>query len=306
MRFSLQTSFVAIVLGIAVGSIVSPMSAQEAAVDSAVRGRAELLVKAFNSGKASDVAALFAPDGEVIDEEGNLFAGRKELTEAFGQFFAKFPQARLEVKVESVRSPAPGLAIEEGTRQITAGEADEKSTAVLRYSAIHAKVDGKWQIASLREFTADPVPTPHEQLKALEWLVGDWVNEGTDAVVKISYRWSDDKNYLLGDYEVAAAGKPVMKSTQRIGWNPLTGAVRSWLFDSDGGFSEGNWAQTDDGWVIKSTTVNPDASTGSATVTIVAKDKTHFTIKGTERIVAGLREPDFEVSVARRPPTAKP
>lgn len=306
MRFLSQAVIAGIVVGLAVCAAVTSSFAQESSVDAVVRSRMEVLVKAFNSGKAADVAGLFTPDGEMIDEEGNLFAGRKELTEAFGQFFTQFPKAQLEVKIESVRSPAPGLAIEEGTRQITAGEKDERSTAVLRYSAIHTKVDGKWLIASLREFTADPIPTPHEHLKALEWLVGDWVNEGTDAVVRISYRWSEDKNYLLGDYQVSAEGKPVMKSTQRIGWNPLTSSIRSWLFDSDGGFSEGNWAETDEGWVIKSTSVNPDASTGSATVTITAKDKARFTIKGTQRIVAGQREPDFEVSVARRPPSAKP
>lgn len=306
MRVSSQLVIAGIVVGLVVVSAVAPSVGQEPNVDAVIRGRTDALVKAFNSGKAADVAAQFAPEGEMIDEEGNLFAGRKELTEAMTQFFTRFPKAQLEIKVESVRSPAPGLVIEEGTRQITAGEKEQQSTAVLRYSAIHTKVDGKWQIASLREFTADPIPSHHEQLKTLEWLVGDWVNEGTDAVVRISYRWSEDKHYLLGDYQVSAEGKPVMKSTQRIGWNPLTGSIRSWLFDSDGGFSEGNWAATEEGWVIKSTSVNPDASTGSATVTLTAKDKSRFTIKGTERIVAGQREPDFEVSVARRPPSAKP
>ena len=45
-------------------------------------------------------------------------------------------------------------------------------------------------------------PTPHELLQPLAWLVGDWVSEGGDSVVRISYRWSDDGNFLLGDYKV--------------------------------------------------------------------------------------------------------
>ena len=122
--------------------------------------------------------------------------------------------------------------------------------------------------------------------------------------MRISFKWSEDKNFLLGDYHVTIGGEVKMKSQQRIGWDPLAGKVRSWLFDSDGGFAEGAWTEVDDGWVIKSLAVNPDATTGSATLTVTPKDKDHFTMKGTERIVGDPREPDFEFQIVRRPPVA--
>jgi uncharacterized protein (TIGR02246 family) len=293
---------------LAFGGLVlcSAAVAQEDKVTAEVRASTEQLVKAFNEGKAADLAVLFSPQGELIDEEGTHYVGRKELTELLTKFFEKFPGAKLAVEIESIRSLGPNLAIEEGTRFIEAATKDSPTPgrATLRYTAVRSKENGAWLIASLREFTADPVPTPNEHLQSLAWVVGDWVNEGTDGAVRISFKWSEDKNFLLGEYQVTLAGQPAMKSHQRIGWDPLTGKVRSWLFDADGGFSEGAWTAVEDGWVIKSESVNPDATTGSATLTVTPTDKDHFTLKGTERIVGDLREPDFEFQIARRPPVA--
>jgi hypothetical protein len=122
--------------------------------------------------------------------------------------------------------------------------------------------------------------------------------------VAISYRWSEDKNFLLGEFQFNSAEGSPRKSSQRIGWDPVAGKFRSWLFDADGGFAEGSWTVVDDGVVIKSTSVNPDATTASATMTIVTKDKDHFSIAGTDRIVGDNREPDFDLTVVRRPPSA--
>jgi uncharacterized protein (TIGR02246 family) len=294
------------VFALAIGGLVlsSAAVAQEDKLTAEIRASTEQLVKSFNAGKAADLAVLFSPQGELIDEEGTLYQGRKELTELLTKFFEKFPGAKLAVEIESIRAIGPNLAIEEGTRFIEAVAKETPARATLRYTAVRNKVDGAWLIASLREFTADPVPTPNDHLQSLAWVVGDWVNEGTDGAVRISFKWSEDKNFLLGEYNVTLAGQPAMKSHQRIGWDPLTGKVRSWLFDSDGGFAEGAWTAVEDGWVIKSESVNPDATTGSATLTVIPQDKDHFTMKGTERIVGDLREPDFEFRIARRPPVA--
>lgn len=288
----------------------APAAAQPAATAAAgddpavaeVRASGEQLVKAFNAGRAAEIAGMFMPRGELVDEVGTVSQGTKELNELFTKFFEKFPGAKLALDIESVRAVGSNLAIEEGTRFITAGD---DSRAQLRYTAVRVKAqDGKWLIASIREFADDPAPTPHDQLQVLGWLIGDWVSEGSDAVVKISYRWSEDKNFILGDYTMTVGGKPAMKSNQRIGWDPLAGKVRSWLFDGDGGFSEGVWTEVDDGWVIKSSTTNPDATAGSATIAVAFTDNDHFTMKGTDRIVGNAREPDFNLTIARQPPAA--
>jgi uncharacterized protein (TIGR02246 family) len=278
--------------------------AQEDPAVAEIRAGDEQLVKLFNAGKAAELAAVFLPQGELIDEEGTVTQGTKELTELFTKYFERFPGAKLALDVESVRTVGTNLAIEEGTRFITAAKEDD-GRAQLRYTAVLVKGQaGRWQIASIREFNDDPPPTPHDYLQPLSWVIGEWVNEGSDAAVKITYRWSEDGNFIMGDYDMTIGGKPAMKSTHRIGWDPLAGKVRSWLFDGDGGFSEATWTEVEEGWVLKSLATNPDGTTGSATITVTQTDKDHFTMKGTERIVGSAREPDFELVIARKPPTA--
>jgi uncharacterized protein (TIGR02246 family) len=267
-----------------------------------IRGSAEEFVKAFNAGDAAKVTAHFAEAGEIIDEDGNQYQGTAEVKELFTAFFTKFPGSKLVMDIESVRSVAPNVVIEEGTRVTTTKE--EKDQAQVRYSAVRTKVGDRWVIASWREFSDDPAPSPGDQLAGLDWLIGDWINEGSDAVVKIKYTWSEDKNFILANLDIQKAGKDAMKCQQRIGWDPAQQKIRSWLFDSDGGFSEGIWAATDKDWIVKSTATLPDGQTGSATITYTRNDDNHFSIKGTQRIVGNSVEPDFDLKVVRKPPEA--
>src|SRR5262245_30247755 len=52
-------------------------SADEAAIHTNV----DAFVKAYNAGDAKAIAALFAPDGQIIDEEGATTEGRDGITQ---------------------------------------------------------------------------------------------------------------------------------------------------------------------------------------------------------------------------------
>lgn len=273
----------------------------EDATVAAVRKSAEQLVQTFNAGKADEVAAKFLPKGELIDEEGTAYQGTTEIKNLLTSFYGRFPGAKLTTNIESIRPIGP-LAIEEGTRTITTKDGATRSQ--FRYIGVWAKGDKGWQLASFRDFSDDPPPTPNESLQPLAWLVGDWVNEGEDGKVAISYRWSEDKNFLLGEFQINSADGAPRKSSQRLGWDPAAGKIRSWLFDSDGGFAEGIWTLANDGIVVKASSVNPSGETATATLNITPKDKDHFSIEGTDRIVGDNIEEDFAITVTRRPPAA--
>jgi uncharacterized protein (TIGR02246 family) len=257
-------------------------------------------VEAFNKGDSAALAALFAEKGELVDENGNVYAGREQIAGLFKAFFERFPKAELQMEVTGVRTVGDSLAIEEGVRLITVPDSDV--AAQVRYAAVRDKVGDSWPIASYSEFADDPQPTPAEMLSAVSFLVGDWIDESPDGKTTISYRWEDDGNFLLGDYTLAVAGMPESRSHQRIGWDPLEGVIRSWTFDSDGGYSTGEWVPTEAGWVIKSDATMPDGTTGSATVTVTPTDADHFIVRSSDRIIGGVDEPEFELTVARRPP----
>ena len=58
----------------------------------------------------------------------------------------------------------------------------------------------------------------------------------------------------------------------------------------------------DDGWLVKSEATMPDGTTGSATISIRPSDQDHFMVKSADRIIAGVKEPDFKLVIARKPP----
>lgn len=299
MCFRFRGMSLAIAAVIVAAGLAPPAIGQEEAALAAVRKSTEQAAQAFNAGKVDELAAMFLPKGELIDEEGTVYAGQQEIKNLFSAFFQRFPGAKLARDVESIRLVGP-VAIEEGTRTMTTKDGAVKSQ--FRYIAVWAKTDRGWQLASFRDFADDPEPTANEYLQPLAWLVGDWINEGADGKVAISYRWSDDKNFLLAEFRFDSAEGSPRKTSQRLGWDPAAGKIRSWLFDSDGGFAEGYWTVVEDGVVIKSSSTNPDGTTASATMVVAPADKDHFTITGTDRIVGDSREADFEITVARRPP----
>ena len=272
----------------------------DAAAVEAVKAQSKQLVEAFNAGKVDQLAAQFLPKGELIDEAGTVHQGHAEIAGLLKKFFEKFPETKLTLNVETVRIVGP-VAIEEGTRVMKSGEA----TSSFRYISVRTKTDAGWKIASMRDFSDEPAPTPNSSLQSVAWLVGDWVNEGTDGKVAISYRWTEDKNFIVGEFKMDVPGIGTRTSTQRIGWDASNGRIRSWLFDADGGFAEGQWTVLEDRIVIQSASVNSDGTTANATLTLTKENANRFSFAGTNRIVGGALEPDFELAIVRRPPTAK-
>jgi uncharacterized protein (TIGR02246 family) len=277
-----------------------PTNSQDGKIEGEVRDTTTRLVSAFNAGKSDEVAGLFLENGELIDERGNVYHGTGEIKAVLDQYIQKFPGAKATIEIESLRVVGP-VVIQDGTRTTV----HDATSSVVQFTTVFAKTAQGWRIASMRDFPEQTRPTPGELLQSLAWLEGEWVNEGTDARVKISYRWSEDKNFLLGDFTVLKDGKAAMKTSQRIAWDPLLGKPRSWLFDSDGGFSEAVWTRLEDGrWIIRSSAVLPDGTTGSANVTITPAGETRFIYAGSSRLIGEKLEDDFELNIVRRPPAA--
>lgn len=261
---------------------------------------AEVLMAAFNRGSASDVAALFLPAAELTDDAGNVHKGRKEIEGLMAAFFEKFPGAQMKQKNKSSRPLSSWMAIQEGEQTIVTKDGKEKSDN--EFTALLVHVDAGWAYATFQERPKDEEPPLHEHLEPLSWLVGDWVDEAPDVNIVFSCRWSEDKNFLLVNYESRMRGKTEVQSTQRIGWDPLTSQIHSWVFDSDGGYGEARWTQVDKSWIIKSTAVMPDGQTGSATIVLEPVRHDRFMIKGLDRILGDSTLPDFQVPIVRKPP----
>jgi uncharacterized protein (TIGR02246 family) len=221
----------------------------------------EEFVRQYDKGDSKALAAMFADDAEVVDENGERYQGRDQVEQAFADAFAESPGSKLKIEVESIRFLGADVAKEEGRSIVT----PTKGAPISRtYLVLYVKHDGRWLISSVRE-DEDPTVRPAERLKELEWMLGEWVDEGSDAEVRVHCRWTEDGNFMIRSFTVKRLGKPVMSATQRVGWDPLARQFRSWEFDSEGGFGEGKWSRDGDRWVVKHTAVRPEGTTASAT-----------------------------------------
>lgn len=257
---------------------------------------------AFNQADAQAVAALFAPESELVDEAGNLYRGREAIAEILGSFFEQFPKAKVVREIEELRLVGPSLAIEDGVTTTTTAD---QASARNRYLAVLTKAGDGWQIASIRYAAEEPLPTAHDFLEPISWLVGDWISEGDDQRVSVSFAWSDDGNFLIGGYTIQEDGEIIIKTDQRIGWDPAHQIIRSWNFDTDGGFSEGRWSTDGSAWVVKSEIVLPEGVTGSATFYLTPVDENRFLWSSLDRVIGGVVQPDVEVTIVRKPPVPK-
>jgi uncharacterized protein (TIGR02246 family) len=274
-------------------------SADSSADEETIRANIAKFVKAYNAGDAKAVAALFTVDGQIEDKDGDKTDGRAAIEEDFAEMFAGAPHKRIEVFVDSIRFIGKELAVETGSTKETA--APNEPPEYDRYTVLHVKRDGKWQMALARD-EEGPSATAHERLEPLAWLVGEWIDDGGSSVVVSSCRWSDDGNFLLQNFKLQLNGRNAMNVSQRIGWDPVAKRIRSWVFDSEGGYGESAWTREGNAWIIKATGVRPDGTTASATNLLMPTGTNGYVWRSTDRIVGDERQAPTEVKVVRKPP----
>lgn len=277
----------------------SDPQAGDAAVRDAIAHTAKAFDAAYNAHDAEAVAKLFAENAELLDD-GGLISGRDAIRAAFVEVFTESPEATIETVVEDVRLPAPGMAIEEGRTYASHGP--DEPEVERHYIVIHARRGDTWEIASAREDSDASAVTPAEALEPLAWLVGDWIDESDDQTVQTNCRWSDDGNWLLQDFTMQLHGGPEMTGTQRIGWDPSRQQVRSWTFDSEGGFVEGTWTFDGEQWTVQVSGYAADGRTGSTTRVITPLGPDGYALRSFHRVFDGESLPDSEVTIVRLPP----
>jgi uncharacterized protein (TIGR02246 family) len=268
--------------------------------EQAIRLIADAFTKSYNAKDAKALALLFTADAEIVDEDGIAFQGRANIEKVFAAIFKEHPKGKMEISIKSVRYVSPMTAIEDGTSTVTeeANDLPDRN----RYMVVHVKQDGKWLMASARDLS-DESNSGEDQLQQLGWLVGDWVDESPDAMVATTYRWADKHQYILSDFTVQIGGNPAMTGSQRIGWDPLTKQIRSWVFDSQGGFAEGAWTREGKRWIVKMIGVTREGKPASSTNTFTMVSKDRMTWQSRDRLIGGDRMPDVEeIPIVHKPP----
>jgi uncharacterized protein (TIGR02246 family) len=257
-------------------------------------------VEAFNAKDAAALSKHWSETGAYVrPADGVRVVGRKAIEKEFQSAFAERPNAVLAVKVDTIRFVTSDVAIEEGVAVVTSPDAEPSRTG---YAAVHVKRDGQWQVDSIREADlAVAEETAGNRLSELAWLVGDWVDQSETATVETSVTWTKNKTFLSYAFKVATGGSDELEGTQVLGWDPVKKTIRSWMFDSDGGFGEGAWTRNDDRWEVKLRQILADGRTASSTNVYTRVDDDTFTWQSINREIDGESLPDVEpVTVVRK------
>jgi uncharacterized protein (TIGR02246 family) len=265
--------------------------------EAAIRQAVDSYVKAFNAGDAAAIAAHWCEDCECVTPEGVTLQGREAIKDAFESFLAENEAAKLEVEVAAIRIEGPDAAVEEGTSRVTVADQPASETT---YVARYAKEGGAWKLKTIRE--ALKAPSHYEHLKPLEWLIGEWVDADEAATIQTTCRWTKNRNFISRSFAVSIADRVDLEGTQVIGWDPDKKVIRSWMFDSDGGFGAGLWTQSGKRWTVKALRVLPDGRKGSAVNYLTQVNDDTFTLESTGREVDGEILPSIgPVTVTRKP-----
>jgi uncharacterized protein (TIGR02246 family) len=249
--------------------------------EKAIRAVDEQFVRDYNRGDSKALAALFTEDAEAIEAEGDRYRGRHLIERQFAETFAASAGVKIAIEAASIRFLSPDVAREEGQTLITPAK---EPKLVRPFTVLFVKRNGQWLLSSVRE-EADPLVAPHDRLSELQWMIGDWVDNAPDSEVRVHCRWSEDGNFLMRSFTVKQGRKAVMTVNQRIGWDPLARRIRSWEFDSEGGFGEGTWSRAGRRWVIKYSGVRPDGVAASSTNVMIKERPDLVRWSSTDRVV---------------------
>ncbi len=145
--------------------------------------------------------------------------------------------------------------------------------------------------------TNAPGPNTHyEHLQALEPLIGEWSHEGEGFSVEIACQWTKNQNYISRTYKIRDREQDQVESSglQIIGWDPAAKQIRSWLFDSDGGFVQGTWNERDGEWVVSCVATLADGERGSYTTILRPLDDGNLSWKKINQVVDRELLPNFD------------
>lgn len=274
---------------------------QPTADEQSLHETAKQYMTAFAAGDAKVAAGMYTENAEYIDPQGIKYEGRQAIEDLLATFFKNYPERKLDLLIDSIRIVSPAVAIEDGVSIVTTSK--DAPPRSFQYTAVHVKTDGHWQTASVRDRVLGPSRQHRAQLEQLDWLVGDWVHEGDDALVHFSCRAVDNGHFLARQFTVQVAGQHTMTGVQRIGWDPQAGKFRAWVFDSDGGFSEGYWRHEGNDWILKLNGVTPDGQSASSTSIYTVGDGRTITFRSVHHEVGGIELPDSTpVTIVRQAP----
>ena len=236
-------------------SSTAPARAQTAARPSddeqAIRKDVEEYAEAYNKGDIDSAGRHWTDDAEYINDEGKIDQGPRIDREPV-QTGPRRPQGIYVQRAGAVRANAQaGCGSRGWHRHFDRARRHAGKDRVSRPSCSRATANGgSRRVQDLPSLAETEEPTPYQKLKQLEWLVGQWQDEEKDTDIHMTCRWAPGTSFLVQEYVIKRPNHETLEINQRIAWDPTNDQLRSWIFDSRGGFSDGAWQRNGNQWNV--------------------------------------------------------
>jgi uncharacterized protein (TIGR02246 family) len=237
------------------------------------------------TGDAAALAALWTADGEYIDEDGATVKGRNDIQQRFALVFNENGKPQIKLISEEVKFLAPTVALIEGKAQ---RNREGTATSDSRFSLVMVKGEGGWLFSRVSERAAVTASSNYENLKQMEWIIGEWSAQNSSASVHMFAEWMPNKNFIVCKYDTKKANGASSVDMQIIGWDPLVEKPRSWHFDNSGGYGQGFWSKVGTQWICDASGVESDGSVTRSKNLMNVTAANGFTWSSVQRSVNGM------------------
>lgn len=259
--------------------------------EKAIRNVVQSYQEAYNQQDAAKLTAQWASDATYINPvTGESAEGREAIEKLFKEKFAQGKKRRLEITIKNIEFPNADEAIENGVMKVTV---DDQPARQMAYQAGYVRENGKWLVKAINEIELQEASSNFEQLKDLAWMVGKWEDSDDNVGILFDNQWDKYKNFITQHFKMKIYGQDDIEGKQIIAWDPLKDVIRSWVFDSDGGFGEGTWEKVDKSWYATMHFTLGDGRAASSINIYTPVDDHSYTFASVEREVDGEILPDM-------------
>jgi len=242
------------------------------------------MIQAFDKRDAAALAAQYTAEAEFIRNDGEPIRGQADVQKAWAEYFKTLKgKSKLEVQADGLRFPSADTAVAEVTLRLK-NEEGEVIASSWRNTLL-VREGGQWKVAIVREWDRDVAEDV--ALKELEWLIGTWQASTKEREVTTTYEWDEHKVFIRGKYAVKEGGKVIESGTQFIGKDNAEGVIRSWVFQSDGGFGGGVWTRDGKKWTVDVHGVMPDGKELDANSIYIHLDANNYTWQAVNQTLDG-------------------
>ena len=258
-----------------------------------INDRLQSFTQEFNKGTVEPLMQFWSEDVQFVNPvTGEDIIGKKDVLEVTKKRLQQLKGKTVSFKVRDITFPKTNAAIVDGVVLI------RKNGRVINQLARQVELiknKGQWFIDSISEIEIGLTPAiSNIHLKSLAWLAGKWKDMDEDVSILYSTKWDKFHNFIVQEFSMKVYGLESLEGRQIIGWDPIENKIRSWIFDSDGGYGTGLWTNQKDSWKAVIEYVLSDGKKASSVNIYKKIDDKSYSYSSIDRIVDGKKIPDID------------